>query len=315
MIPSEQISVVIQGPIKGTDGQSRSITFEVIRSVRFILPNSQIIVSTWDGENTTQIPGSLVDDWIFSKDPGGQLRADGVRFNVNRQIVSTTAGIEKAKNPYTLKLRSDTVLISNRFLDFWDRFPQRSPHCQFFKNRVLAPELYFRSPLKSPFGCLFHISDLCQFGNTVDLLNLWRCPLVTNEDASAVGDFKPWPNIQRFEMVPGRFTEEQYVWMNFLRRNGLDIEMKWLFDVDARHAYLSELSIINNFVILTVEDMGIAIPPHVFNFAPRSVYTHEDWIALLEIYCNPTNPPLKTQESVIARNAEILQAYKKRIGN
>lgn len=315
MIKSDQISVVLQGPIKGANGESRALTAESIRSIRNLLPKCQIIISTWEGEDTTQLPHNAIDSIVFSKDPGGQFRADGVRFNINRQIISTKSGIARSDRQYTLKLRSDTILISDRFLCFWEKFPQRNPACKYFQNRILAPELYFRSPVRSPFACLFHISDLCQFGNTFDLQKLWECPLISDELASAIGEPKPWPTIRRFEMMPGKYTEEQYLWISFLKRQGLDVDLQWIYDVDSRNAFLSELSIVNNFAILTVEDMGIALPPHVFNFAPRSVYSHLDWVELLAVYCPSDRECIIAQESAIVRNAEILAAFRNRTGS
>lgn len=53
-----QITFVIQGPI------TPSITSTSVRRLRSIFPGCQIIVSTWEGENTQDIEADLI---IYNK--------------------------------------------------------------------------------------------------------------------------------------------------------------------------------------------------------------------------------------------------------
>ncbi|HDZ9244975.1 TPA: wavE lipopolysaccharide synthesis family protein, partial [Vibrio cholerae] len=50
----DQITFVIQGPI------TPSITSTSVRRLRSIFPGCQIIVSTWEGENTQDIEADLI---------------------------------------------------------------------------------------------------------------------------------------------------------------------------------------------------------------------------------------------------------------
>ncbi|OXX30542.1 WavE lipopolysaccharide synthesis family protein, partial [Vibrio sp. V08_P9A1T1] len=60
----EQITFVIQGPI------APSITSISVQRLRSIFPGCQIIISTWEGENTQDIEADLI---IYNKDPGSTV--------------------------------------------------------------------------------------------------------------------------------------------------------------------------------------------------------------------------------------------------
>ncbi len=60
----DQITFVIQGPI------TPSINSTSVRRLRSIFPGCQIIVSTWEGENTQDIEADLI---IYNKDPGSTI--------------------------------------------------------------------------------------------------------------------------------------------------------------------------------------------------------------------------------------------------
>ena len=49
------ISVIVQGKIIG-NGLDNEITKRVCESIRRLMPEAQIILSTWEGENTDGIP-------------------------------------------------------------------------------------------------------------------------------------------------------------------------------------------------------------------------------------------------------------------
>ena len=107
MILSKDISVVVQGPIHTQD----NLTKRVLESVRTHLPDAELILSTWKGSN---VDGLDCDVLLLNDDPG----AINGRNNVNRQIVSTRNGLQKATRTYAVKLRTDMQLTGTGFIDF-----------------------------------------------------------------------------------------------------------------------------------------------------------------------------------------------------
>ena len=106
MTLSKDISVVVQGPIHTQD----NLTKRVLESVRTHLPDAELILSTWKG---SQIDGLDCDVLLLNDDPGA---ING--YNVNRQIVSTRNGLQKATRTYAVKLRTDMQLTGTGFIDF-----------------------------------------------------------------------------------------------------------------------------------------------------------------------------------------------------
>ena len=69
MIKDREISIVLQGPIY------KDITSCVCKRMRDIFPEAEIIVSTWEGSDTS---GLIYDILLENKDPGGTpLMLDG----------------------------------------------------------------------------------------------------------------------------------------------------------------------------------------------------------------------------------------------
>ena len=97
-VPSELISVVIQGPLHRSLAPTRGID-ACVASVRKHLPHAEIIVSTWADEDLSDIDA---DHIVTSADPGVLLDFNGNRHNTNRQIVSTVAGIQASSRDLSL---------------------------------------------------------------------------------------------------------------------------------------------------------------------------------------------------------------------
>lgn len=95
------VSIVIQGAVHPDQA-------EILKKFRVAFSQSQIIVSTWKSDVTLS---DLADEYVISEDPGPfTLYRDGRALrseNINRQIVSTRAGLARANNDWTLKWRSD----------------------------------------------------------------------------------------------------------------------------------------------------------------------------------------------------------------
>src|SRR5205085_7688012 len=91
--------------------------------------------------------------------------------NVNRQLVSTQAGLAALRTPYALKLRSDARLGARAIVDLWDDVRAQDPR----PSRLAAAACYTRHP-HGPNGYLFHVSDWVAFGETATLRAYWSAP-------------------------------------------------------------------------------------------------------------------------------------------
>lgn len=217
MIADHAVSVVVQGPFDPV------ATPRVIADVRRLMPNAEIILSSWAG---TTVPGNLaIDRVLLNPDPGVDAvrRRDGGPRNGNRQIVATCAGLKAATRPYALKLRSDTTLDHAGILARWQ------------------PDLIALLPSMVPAITPFFPADFTQFGRREDVLTLWDIPL-----------FDARRDARRF-----RFGHEfeQYWCLSFLGRAVPDA----MTTVDKSDAIIAAWSAIlaQRFQLIEPADFGI----------------------------------------------------------
>ncbi len=64
-VPLQEISVVVQGPVVGasSDPDDRQLTRRCLTSIRALLPNAEIILSTWRGSDVSGLQLDVF--WIF----------------------------------------------------------------------------------------------------------------------------------------------------------------------------------------------------------------------------------------------------------
>jgi len=143
-ISSRDISFVVQGAI------DRAATPACIQSIRQWYPGAEIVLSTWESADVNDLDYDVL---VTSPDPGAyNVMLPGtvtVMGNGNRQIVSTRNGLLKASRKYVVKLRNDIVFSGDKWLDMWDRFPERFPEWRMFRERVIIGSWYARNPRKS----------------------------------------------------------------------------------------------------------------------------------------------------------------------
>lgn len=219
-IESRDISVVIQGPVDwGVSAKfSRPTTLFLTRSIRRLLPDSEIILSSWEGQ---KVDGLHYDRLLLSKDPGPQgVWPSFTPNNVNRQIRSTLLGLKQVSTPYCLKIRADIILLNAHFVDlFFGLSPISGPNA-VFEYPILANNLTSRNTAaileRLPDNpILFHPSDHVHFGKTNDLLKLWDVPFQTDKDSFYYMD-RTQPNRWRAHEL-SRLAPEQHLLVNALR--------------------------------------------------------------------------------------------------
>ena len=278
MIPSKDISVIVQGAINQYTKQS-------LLSIRKFLPEAEIILSTWEGSD---VGGLDYDILLLNQDPGAEIfTKSGTKHNINRQILSTQNGLKKTTRKYSLKLRSDSVLLGNKFLKYFDKYNVRAKKCKILEKRVLVLNWSTRLPKVSP-TLLFHPSDFFAFGLTSDLLNIWDIPLAKEPEFSSYFKNNTAKNPEFLVRSLCKFPSEMYIWLAFLEKNGVNVNIQDYTDcLDEDLINLSELTIVNNLCVLDYKSQfDVLCKKYVHPHYPTMpVYHFVDWVKNYEKYC------------------------------
>jgi len=267
------VTIVVQGPVVGSpdDPGAQRFTLRCLQSVRCVLPEAEVVLSTWRGSDVRGLPADRV---VINDDPGPTPSRDAshVVNNVNRQVVTTRAGLEQASRPMALKLRSDMLLEHDGMLRLFGGWPARATELRVLRERVLLPTFYSFNPRRVYSRFPYMVSDWCHFGLTEDLREIWSTPR--------------WD--PAFEWLLGRriVASEQWIWMSLLNRHDADAFVGRP-DVVAH----SELAMVNNVVVLEAQDLGV----RMLKFAPHlghqtAVYTHGEWQRLYDRLCLGAHP-------------------------
>lgn len=242
VVESKDISVVVQGKL---DQEYSKLCIE---SIRKYFPESQIILSTWKGENYLN---SDFDDLVLSEDPGMSIQnsSSGIPVNLNRQIVSTREGIKRAERKYVLKVRSDIKILDNHFLERWSKFTERDEIAKTFKNRILICNYYTRNPriISTP----YHYSDWIAFGLKEDIEELYDIPLQNREESEWFLNHSKKTLLYQGYLC--RYSPEQYITLNAARKKR-QIDCDNYYDLSKRNMKDTEYYLVNNYVIFNMEN-------------------------------------------------------------
>ena len=283
---TNELTFVVQGAVD-------NITPVCIESIRHFFPDSTIIFSTEYGQIVNQLDYDLL---VEIDDVGGiPIRIDdpldASKFNLNRQLASTVAGLKRVKTKYTMKIRSDMVLTGRRFATYLHEYPQRVDKMRLFNERIIISESgpcrslhELNKELDYILPILFHPSDHFLLGLTEDLknyffgtrfindyeVNSWQLKneslhyLFSNSILSKNDIINI--NLSR-QALKRRYDAEQYIAIEALERKypGIkDIYQDWSdWNIDADK--LSNYFIGNNFIILDLLHHGIILPKHEIN--------------------------------------------------
>jgi hypothetical protein len=273
------VSVVVQGPVAAE-------TPAVLASVRALVPEAELVLSTWQGASTT---GLDVDVLLHSVDPGSTeyWQGNDRRVNTNRMIRSTRAGVEAATRPWVLKLRQDTPVLSRAFLSWADHPAPRTDELRVFGQRVLTTSIASRGAARNP-SFLFHPSDCVHFGRAEDLRHLWGADEV-DEVANATYWTRGPGSAPGHPLNPGSpgpaLWNEQTLWLSALRRAGHDITYPYYGHLSEGLTRMSDVSLVNNFLVLEPWQMGVGMPGLIGLARLSGVggyIWHEDWLQLVE---------------------------------
>ena len=273
MVKPTDISIVVQGAVTQN-------TACVLMTLRKTLPGSEIILSTYEGTNTD---GLDYDKLVLSYDPGAfiQNRKLNVLNNVNRQIVSAIAGLKTVKRDYALKIRSDILLESADFLEYFGRYDGRSPP-KLFNSRVLVCSSYTRNPRAYPVA--YHPSDWIFFGETKDLTDYFDTELMGYDNALWFDTHKRESRLFKDNLC--RYFPEQWLCINFISKHK-DIKVKCFYDVSHKNIEQTEEFLASSTVVLNCRQWGITFTkynPNRYN-DEGSLISFKDWETLYKRYC------------------------------
>lgn len=251
-INSKDISFVVQGAI------DKIITPKCLKSIRKNFPECTIILSTWKNSITKELD---YDELVINDDPGAVIcDYHSIPNNINRQILSSYAGLEKVKTKYAAKVRSDLIFDSPKFLNFFDSFPAYNKEYKHVKSRMIILSLYTRLfyinyNKYNLIPATFHFSDWFYFGFTEDVKRYFSAELI--EDLASFSNYyltnKEFHNKLPYPHLMLKITPEQYLGYKFFFPNA-DYDIQSIGNIKFQD-YIKYL--VNNFIVLDYAYSGI----------------------------------------------------------
>lgn len=166
MIPNEEITFVIQGPVAILENGLNS-TEATVRSIEKFFPRSPIIFSTWEGAQNVP-EGNL--SVLFNKDPGPIDSENVFIRNYNRMLISTRNGFRAAGTKYAAKIRSDFFFVCHPEIS-------NNDFAHIRDGKILMCMSKHHYPLFP-----FYISDWFQIGPTEILKEVWESSEIKNKE-------------------------------------------------------------------------------------------------------------------------------------
>ncbi len=307
-VTSKNISVVVQGPISGAGErkQRRRLTERCIASVRRHLPEAELVLSTWAD---APVAGLDRDVLVQSDDPGA-LQCDDVYrvyYNLNRQVVSSAAGLARCSRPYCLKLRSDLILTADRFLQFWGKFDAWQWSYKFTAERILAGTVFarrFAGTGDQRTRIPFHPSDFLFFGFRQDLRALFDIPTAPDPETARWFQYhhRPAGVYDCYPHALCRFFPEQQLWTSYLRKF-LHLPIKDRLDLSNPCLRHDVPSLVNNLVMLDQDQWTYELPKYSLKqfLLPANdwdgLIRHAIWLADYQRLCAPDTGVSRTFDS------------------
>ena len=202
-------AVILQGPIL----YDNNFTLETIKIYKRTFPSAELIISTWLTEDRMCLKNlAALGVYLVKSD---KIDHHG-RDNLNLQIISTRAGIRKARElgcKYVLKTRTDQRFYATNIL-------------QYLFDILKTFPVVKDAPLKSRLiACSFNtfkyrwygISDMFLFGHIEDVEKYWNIPF---DNAAPV----EWSNCKNNYEVFERHRSETYIAQRFLEKIGWELK-------------------------------------------------------------------------------------------
>lgn len=304
-LTSKQVTVVFQGGINvaalGSENSNGNDFLYNVARTKEALPNATIILSTWD---TLSLPEAYhsaeklgIDALILNPDPGG---LPNIKFgydapnNVNRQIISTQTGLAQVTTDYALKLRSDSYLVNDNLIQFYDYYRHQvttnARRVATDYSPIVVPSFFTIDPTMYE-HMAFHISDWAQFGTLDRLTEFWSAPLMTYDNATY---FERHTHDADAHFADNAFRTrlavEQHLATHYAQKTGYRIPSYYneiTEDIlDAHNQFLA-----SQVVVLDMADYGLSLPKYGWTltdeFMAINCISHDDWYQLFYAYWYP----------------------------
>jgi hypothetical protein len=261
------------------------------------LPGAEVILSTWEGYDVSSLGCDVL---MENKDPGFLYWPNGGVNNVNRQIVSTLAGLKASTRKYALKLRTDCILSGNQFLKFFDLFPRSEQDYKVFSHKVISCCYFTRNPKAKLWDHYYsyHLSDIAHFGLAKDLVSLFDIPLMPK------GEEFYWINRG---VHYSRYVPEQYIFINFLRKIGKKVDYDNYGQTNSRVIEETERYFASNVILLDWELFTLIPPRHFSKYGIdcfTTCITHIEWQRLYQKYVDSSL--VLAKEDKVRRKLELM---------
>lgn len=281
-IANADITIVLQGGLDvGWDVRYSA------RHLRGVMPGVRIILATQKSAARLFEGAADFDDVVLTEDPGAlpPVKLIGAPHNINRQILSSRAGLAAVKTPYAVKMRTDAYLSSRRAADLWTRWGLGGRGSRAVgEGRILIVNLFSLNPRFDERLC-YHLSDWLQFGRTADLRTFWSGPEMTfgtntwyEREPFAAGSL---PRELEFR---SRYATEQWLTLGYLFGEGPH-PIAYHNHVSPEIIAEFEENLADNFIVVHPSDIGLEMPKHKDVYASRYFnticYSFEDWKALV----------------------------------
>lgn len=326
MLDSNQVTIVFQGGINtqtlGSGNEDGGDFLYNVARTKAAYPQAKIILSTWQHLDLTEKWATLeklgIDKIVLSPDPGG---LPNIKFgystpnNVNRQIVSTKAGLQSVTTPYAMKLRTDSYLINNQLLTYYQCYQQQALESQTAKDNVqslsyepiVVPHLFTIDPNVYE-HMAYHVSDWAQFGTTAALQEYWSVPLMLEADARYFEHHEH--NVAASygnDAFRTRLAVEQHIATHYAKARGFDVPSQYNqitpTILQGHQAFLSR-----HIIVLDTLDFGLALPKYAWaytdEFMRLNCMSHDDWYQLFCDYWQLTTPDAARLNQAKARSQQ-----------
>ncbi|MCG6305577.1 WavE lipopolysaccharide synthesis family protein [Vibrio vulnificus] len=256
-IVDKDISVVVQGKLYYG---KKHTTIDVIKSIRNFFPNSEIILSTWEGDKIPNEVKNIIDNLILSKDPGDN--SQGIKpLNINRQIVSSLAGLKSTNRKYVIKTRTDILFTSDNIMSLLSKNLPKNRKNAVSNGIILVSDITTRTHLKpnilqrkfhkSLTYMPFWVCDFLYAGLREDIISIFDIPLYPDSYMIEYKDQKPPGHQHDF-----KFTPETYLTINFMSKNH-HVNFEYSFDNNPSATEFYEKILIDNMLICNIYELGI----------------------------------------------------------
>lgn len=256
-------------------------------------PGATVVLSTLVSHSDA-LRNCSADTVVFSNDPGPLPPYKWSRNcsvnNINRQIVTSGAGLARVTTPYAAKIRTDCALQSMAWCNLYDRLQAIDPS----RERIIVNSFYTLHPLGIE-AFPFHVSDWCQFGRTDTLREYWDVTPLALEDAVW---FESRPHTRKSsyfaKLYKARFAPEQYVSIAYARKRGYRIP-RFIDDNGSVLVAEYERFLAMEFAVCQPQALGLVFNKYAHlsssDYQFFNCVSGRDWVALCEKHLLPTVPP------------------------